>query len=95
MGREGSFPQYEAQRLHPCFLLSTPGYEEDMEKVSSIFTIPSFPLQAAISITFSLAHIFVPTHKQVSWLWLYPFLLQRCEWVGEGTSEGIGYLLIS
>lgn len=36
---EGS-PQYETQSSHPCFLLPTPGYEEDVDKVSSIFTVP-------------------------------------------------------
>ena len=35
------------------FFLSTPGYEDDMEKVSSIFTVSSFPLPAATSITLS------------------------------------------
>lgn len=71
-------PQYEAQSLHSYFLLPTPGYEEDMEKVSSIFTVPSFPLPAATPIAFSLGpHLC--THLQFSGVWPYPFLLQRCE----------------
>lgn len=33
-------PQYEAPSSHACFLLPTPGCEEDVDKVSSIFTVP-------------------------------------------------------
>lgn len=48
----------------PSFLLPTPGYEENMEKVSSIFTVSSFLLLAAIAITSSPCphlHLHSPT----------------------------------
>lgn len=50
--------------LTPSFLLPTPGYEENMEKVSSIFTVSSFLLLAAIAITSSPCphlHLHSPT----------------------------------
>ena len=67
-------------RAHTCFFLSTPGYEDDMEKVSSIFTVSSFPLPAATSITLSREPHLCP-HSQTGFLgWPHPFLPQRCEW---------------
>lgn len=49
---------------HPCFLLPVPGYEEDMETVSSIFIVSSFPLPTTIAMTFSpgpYLYLHIPT----------------------------------
>lgn len=37
---------------------------------------------------FPWAHILVPTHRQVLWVWHHPFQLQRCEWDGGGDIRG-------
>ena len=93
--RVGSSPQDEAQSSHPCFFLSTPGYEDDMEKVSSIFTVSSFPLPAATSITCHGNHSFIPTPRQVSWVGLTLFCPRDVSGGGVQASEGRGCLPIS
>lgn len=57
------------------FFLPTPGYEEDMEKVSSILVFLPFYYQLPPPSPSPRAHIFVPTRRQVFWVWPHLFLL--------------------
>lgn len=58
-----------------------------MEKVSFICTVLSFSLPATPLSPFHWAHIFVPTHRQVFWVWPHPFLLE-IEWGWRGRIRG-------
>lgn len=79
-------------RAHIRFLLPTPGYEEDVDKVSSIFTVP---LHYHCHVhPFSLGpHL--STHSQFSGCGLTPSCSRDVSEVREGASEHRGYLLIS
>lgn len=56
---EGRMPHDMNLTLTPCFLLPIPGYEEDVEAVSSIFTVSSFQLPATVTIISLQAQISV------------------------------------